>query len=56
VFDDAQFISANRNKEILRATFRDPVMFTAAENGLTIEKEHRQIERMMPAQLSESAK
>jgi len=48
VFDDAMFISANSDKEFLRATFIDPVMFTAV-NGLKIKKEHRQIERMMPA-------
>jgi len=48
VFDDALFISANSDKEFLRATFIDQVMFTA-KNGLQIETKHRQIERMMPA-------
>lgn len=39
IFDEPLFISANSDKEVLKATFRDPFMFTA-KNGLQIKKEH----------------
>ena len=48
VFDDARFVSAYGDKETLLVYFRDPLIFVGV-NGMSIEQEHRNITREMPA-------
>jgi len=48
VFDDARFVSADGDKETLLVYFRDPLIFVGV-NGMSIEQEHRNITREMPA-------
>jgi len=55
IFDDARFVSAFGDKETLLVYFRDPLLFVGV-NGMSIEQEHRNITREMPAQLSEPEK
>ena len=52
-FEDAKYISSNFDREWLKVTFMDPLMFFGV-NGMVIDEEDRTITREIPPQLGET--
>jgi len=52
-FEDAKYISSNFDREWLKVTFMDPLMFYGI-NGMAIDEEDRTITREIPPQLGET--